>query len=445
MLLPRLSSPTLALRPALTLLVVAVLVLPAAAQKPQNLPGKGPAHVVPPKNDANYDLMGEFVGKIRGRGEGKKHSQLALQIRPIAGNQFHARAYHGGLPGQPNHEGDEMRLIGLRAGKSVVLSGGPWAIFVDPKGCNIVSSEGKLLGRLQRVHRVSPTLGAKAPEGATVLFDGSNTDHFVNAKMTDDGLLTQGALISPMAQDFCLHVEFRLPYMPQADGQQRGNSGLYLQSRYECQILDSFGTEKMFNGLGALYRMKGPDLNMAFPPLRWQTYDVQFTAPRWASDGTKIRDARITSWVNGVKVQDDVALPNKTGAGKPEGPMLSPINIQDHGDPVRFRNIWLVDRGLTTAKFPVIANKKQRAAAAKMEWEKKPEPKPQSKSEPADEAPQADAEAKPAESKSDAAKTDSAKPAEAKPEPKAEKAESESPTKNETAEKAADEKPEEKK
>lgn len=345
------------------------------AQKPESKPGKGPAFTVPPKKDPHYSLMGEFVGQIRQPGAKKTKRQIALQIRPVAGNQFHAIAYYGGLPGQPNHQSEEMRLIGLRSKNSVVLSGGPWAIFVNPQGCNIIAASGKVLGRLKRVHRVSPTLGAEAPEGATVLFDGSDVDSFVNAQMTENGLLQEGALISPMFQDFNLHVEFRLPYMPQAEGQQRANSGLYLQSRYECQVLDSFGTEKMYNGLGALYRTKAPDVNMAFPPLVWQTYDIQFTAPRWASDQTKVRDAHVTSWVNGVKVQDNVALQNKTGAGKPEAPVLLPINIQNHGDPVRFRNIWIIDRGLTNAKFPVIASKKQRSAAAKLEWNRKPKPK----------------------------------------------------------------------
>ena len=380
---------------AAALLVAATLLFPATgfAQKPTNIPGKGPAYTVPPEKEPNYPLMGEFVGQIGVKGEKKKKTRqsVALQIRPVAGDQFHAIAFYGGLPGQPNHQSEEMRLIGLRGNDSLVLSGGPWAIFVDPKGCNLVSSSGKLLGRLKRVHRVSPTLGAKAPEGATVLFDGSSVEHFVKAEMTDDGLLKQGALISPMFQDFDLHVEFRLPYMPQAEGQQRGNSGLYLQSRYECQVLDSFGTEKMFNGLGALYRMKAPDVNMALPPLVWQTYDIHFTAPRWAADGSKIRNARVTSWVNGVKVQDDVELANKTGAGKDEEPTLSPINIQDHGDPVRFRNIWIVDRGITTVDFPVIASKQQRQEAAKLEWNEKPQPKPEAPAaEPVEEAAPAD-------------------------------------------------------
>ncbi len=180
----------------------------------------------------------------------------------------------------------------------------------------------------------------------------------------------EGADLKPMFQDFNLHVEFRLPYMPEADGQARANSGLYLQSRYECQVLDSFALDPVFNGCGALYRFRKPDFNMCLPPLVWQSYDIQFTAPRWAADGSKIRDAHITSWVNGVKVQDNVALPDKTGAGKQEEPILLPIRIQDHGDPVRFRNIWIVDRGLALGEFPIHPTQEELEAAAKAEEEK---------------------------------------------------------------------------
>jgi hypothetical protein len=92
---------------------------------------------------------------------------------------------------------------------------------------------------------------------------------------------------------------------------------------------------------------------MCLPALQWQTYDIRFTAPRWTADGTKLRNARITVWHNGVKTQDDVELENKTGAGQEEAPSLLPIRFQDHNDPVRFRNIWIVDRGLITTEFPI--------------------------------------------------------------------------------------------
>jgi hypothetical protein len=352
-----------------------------AADNPEPKKGKGPAFTEPPTDDPNYQLIGEFIGPIStaaqdGGEEGESEENkpepelLGLQIRSIGGNEFQAMSFMGGLPGQDKHQPEPIRMIGRRSGDFVVLSGGPWAIFVEKDSCLLLDREGNKVGRLERTHRTSPTLGARPPKDSVVLFDGTNIDHFTNAQMTNEGLLMEGADLKPMFQDFNLHVEFRLPYMPEADGQARANSGLYLQSRYECQVLDSFALDPVFNGCGALYRFRKPDFNMCLPPLVWQSYDVQFTAPRWAADGSKIRDAHITSWVNGVKVQDNVALPDKTGAGKQEEPILLPIRIQDHGDPIRFRNIWIVDRGLALGEFPIYPTKEELEAAAKAEEEK---------------------------------------------------------------------------
>ncbi len=327
-----------------------------------------PAKVVltePPENDLSYALQGEFIGPIKSAEGENEYVPLALQLRCVGGDNFEAMTFMGGLPGQAKHQPGPTKLLGRRAGDFLVLSGGPWAIIVEQNGCQIIDRNGERLGRLERVERVSPTLGAPSPDGAIVLFDGTGTDQFTSGEMTDEGLLTQGSTIKPMLQDFNLHVEFRLPYMPQSAGQSRGNSGIYLMSRYECQILDSFAQDIVFNGCGALYRFKAPDLNMCLPPLVWQTYDVQFTAPRWAADGSKLRDAHVTSWLNGVKIQDNVSIPGPTGAGKAEAPTLLPTLLQNHSDPVRFRNAWVVDRGLmTTGEFPVIATVDTPPAAA---------------------------------------------------------------------------------
>lgn len=340
---------------------------PADAQVKKQSNGKGPAYTAPPKDNLSFELMGEFVGEIA---DGEQTRVLGLQIRTIGKDQFDALAFFGGLPGEKNHEPKPVQMIGKRSGDFVILSGGPWAVILETYEGRILDREGNKIGQLKRVRRRSSTLFAPPPEGALVLFDGSNVDQFNNGKMSEQGWLMEGADIKPMFQDFNLHVEFRLPYMPVADDQKRGNSGLYLQGRYECQVLDSFGQLPKINGCGALYRFKAPDFNMCLPPLTWQTYDVQFTAPRWNADGSKRSNARITSWVNGIKVQDNVELKNKTGAGKPEGPFLSPIKIQNHGDPVRFRNIWIVDRGLATGEFPVVPNSEQYELAAKSEQDR---------------------------------------------------------------------------
>jgi hypothetical protein len=117
---------------------------------------------------------------------------------------------------------------------------------------------------------------------------------------------------------------------------------VYIQKRYEVQILDSFGLGTVINGCGALYRQQGPDLNMSFPPLDWQTYDIYFTAPRWDEQGKKTANARITAMHNGVRIHDDREVTAKTGAGMAEGPDKQPLRLQDHGNPVHFRNVWLV-------------------------------------------------------------------------------------------------------
>jgi len=400
---------------------------------------RGTVFTEPPKNDLNYALQGEFVGPIT-VGE-NKYEPLGLQLRNVGGDNFEAVSFMGGLPGQESHKPKPIKMLGRRSGEFLVLSGGPWGIFVDKEGCQIIDRKGERLGRLERIHRTSPTLGAKRPPEAIVLFDGSGTDQFAKAQMTDDGLLMQGANIKPMLQDFNLHVEFRLPYMPQAEGQGRGNSGIYLMSRYECQILDSFAQDIVFNGCGALYRFKSPDLNMCLPPLVWQTYDIQFTAPRWASDGSKIRNAHVTSWINGVKVQDNVEVPGPTGAGKPEEPTLLPTLLQDHSDPVRFRNVWVIDRGLMmSGKFPVEATEEEQAAVAKPE-EKKPEEKKPEEKKPEEKKPE---EMKPEEKKPEEKKPEEKKPEEKKPEEK--KPEEKKPEEKKPEEKKPEEKkPEEKK
>jgi hypothetical protein len=319
----------------------------AEEKKPTRL-----AYTMPPEEDIEYELMGEFAGEVEIEDGSRK--TLGLQIRPIGNGDFEALQYAGGLPGQDGFQNEApIRMVGRLSGDFIVLSGGPWAYFAEPQSCLIVDRNGLTRGRLQRVARVSPTLGVRPPEGAVVLFDGSGIEQFTAARMTDEGLLMEGADTLPLFQDFNMHVEFRLPYMPTSDGQQRGNSGCYLQSRYEVQVLDSFGQLPVFNGCSAIYRQKAPDLNMCLPPLQWQTYDIQFTAPRWGADGSKIRNAHVTVWHNGVKTQNNYSIISKTGAGKDEAPTLLPIRFQNHSDPVRYRNIWVVDRGLVLPEFPL--------------------------------------------------------------------------------------------
>ena len=133
--------------------------------------------------------------------------------------------------------------------------------------------------------------------------------------------------------------------MPNERGQGRANSGFYSQGRYEVQILDSFGLTGENNECGGIYSIKKPDVNMCFPPLTWQTYDVDFTAAKYDASGKKTADARITVKQNGVVIHDNVALPKATPAAPvAEGPEPGPIYLQDHGNPIRFRNIWVEEK-----------------------------------------------------------------------------------------------------
>ncbi len=146
--------------------------------------------------------------------------------------------------------------------------------------------------------------------------------------------------------DFTLHVEWYEPdYPPEVTGQQRGNSGVYLQERYEVQVLESYGdTTPEANEAGSIYSKRAPDRNMATAPGTWQTYDITFRAARFTSAGAKVDDARVTVVWNGTVVHDDVAVDGGTGDNIPENAASAGIRLQDHGDPgenPRFRNVWI--------------------------------------------------------------------------------------------------------
>lgn len=294
----------------------------------------------PKKVDDDYAFQGEYKGEF-----GDEKVVYGLQIIALGDGKFHAVGLPGGLPGDGWNKKARLEADGKIADGKLEIAGGEGKAVIKNDGTAQVFHNGDLVGELKKVNRESPTLGAKPPEGAVVLFDGKSADQFEGGKVTDDGLLKEGVTSKMKHGDGHLHLEFRLPYMPKATGQGRGNSGCYLQGRYEVQILDSFGLEGKNNECGGIYTIKDPDQNMCFPPLAWQTYDIDYTAAKFDDNGKKTKNATITVKHNGVVVQENVELDHATTAAPvKEGAEPGPLYLQNHGNPVRFRNIWWVSK-----------------------------------------------------------------------------------------------------
>lgn len=193
----------------------------------------------------------------------------------------------------------------------------------------------------------------RAPAGRIVLFDGTNEAEWQHT----DGRAASWPLVAGGAMevaggdlrtkqafgDYRLHAEFKVPLLaPDVIGQNRGNSGVYQQERYEIQVLDSYDDTTLDNNeAGAVYTQKAPDSNQSTPPETWQTYDIEFHAARYDSTGAKTANARVTLIWNGVKVHDNAEITGVTGGSIPEGPSSGSIRLQDHGNKVQYRNIWI--------------------------------------------------------------------------------------------------------
>ncbi|MFV1966351.1 MAG: DUF1080 domain-containing protein [Pirellulaceae bacterium] len=290
--------------------------------------------------DQDFGYQGEYFGAVPpGVSE---VPNMGLQVIARGDGQFDAVLLRGGLPGAGWDRRTSVKLSGERRDDVVTLTSEIILARVSAGQAVLLDTNGTELARLPKMHRISSSQDAAAPYGAIVLFDGTSADQFDGATMNDEGLLEAGGISKMDVQDFFLHLEFRTPYMPYASGQGRGNSGVYIQKRYETQILDSFGLEGVHNECGGLYKQRPPAVNMCLPPLSWQTYDIYFTAARWDAEGNKVAHARITVVHNGETIHDNYELVSKTGAGEPERPAARPIRLQDHGNPVHFRNIWLL-------------------------------------------------------------------------------------------------------
>ena len=295
------------------------------------------------KQDERLKMQGEYVGNVLLDG-----NDLRIGINLIAGSddQFTIKVYFDGLPGdgaeaaqETDNSITEKMVDGVlefqHKGQRGVVENGVFKFY----------EADKLVGELKRVERESETLGMAPPEGAIVLFDGTSGEQFESRKGKEffvDGLLQQGIISKQkFGGDFTLHIEFKLPFEPNKSGQGRGNSGVYLQGRYEVQMLDSFGLAGEHNECGGIYSIKKPDINMCYPPETWQTYDIEFKSAKWDGDN-KTENARMTVRHNGHLIHDDVELPKiTTAAPLKESAEPGYLYLQDHGSPVRYRNIWV--------------------------------------------------------------------------------------------------------
>jgi hypothetical protein len=193
-------------------------------------------------------------------------------------------------------------------------------------------------------------LGAKPPEGAVVVFDGKDLNGWVKTDgktpanwPVEGGIFTVGRgniITSQRFGNFQLHLEFNVPYMPNQRGQGRGNSGVYLTGNHELQILDSYKLTLHNDDCGAIYKQITPSVNACKPPLQWQSYDVTFHKAV-VEAGKVVKRARLTVVHNGIKTIDDAEIsPTPGGIHVAEG-QDGPLMLQDHGNPVEYRNIWI--------------------------------------------------------------------------------------------------------
>jgi hypothetical protein len=324
-----------------------------------------------PSLPKDFAIQGEYAGQTS---DGK---ELGAQIIALGNGRFQAVIYLGGLPGA-GWDGESKSLMdgqldGDKAkfetatGDKQYLAQSPEKFSATrkfpPQGqqsydgatvkdekLTLATEDGKTVV-LKKTERESDTMGKKPPEGAIVLFDGSkeSMEHWRGGRLDEEtGWLNtdgQDILTQEKFNNYTVHLEFKLPFRPAARGQGRGNSGFYQVDHYEVQVLDSFGLEGVNNECGGIYTKADPKVNMCLPPLAWQTYDIEFTNAVRDEQGNKAKNARITVRHNGVVIHDDVEITGPTGGHRsdPEG-TPGPLKLQGHGNPLQYRNIWIVKK-----------------------------------------------------------------------------------------------------
>ncbi len=317
--------------------------------------------------DAKDDLDAKIMGNYEGKFITPKHKAYALSAQVIAqgegafvgtlvvtytgagkgkiGTQTYAITATRG-EGKTSVSGKQQSSDHFKSHKLIgkTLSGS----IADGAFEGVLGENGATF-KLSRVEKKSPTLGMAPPQGAVVLFDGSNLDGWVRWpekwNISKEGAMEVAGSQLRTKQEFgdCkIHVEFRTPFMPKDRGQGRGNSGVYVAGRYEIQVLDSFGLPPADNECGGIYGKSVSKVNASLPPMEWQTYDIAFKAPRFDAAGNKTQNAVISVEHNGVLIHDKVNLAKETPGGMAGEAATGPLLLQDHSNRVQYRNIWVL-------------------------------------------------------------------------------------------------------
>jgi hypothetical protein len=309
---------------------------------------------------AQNEVQGNWEGPFQTL-DGANAGTLTAQVIADS-NQTYSAVVSIALNGQP---GPHVTLAGKTEGANTVFAsavdvgydlGGKYnvtgAIAGDTFTGKFTGYEAEGTFTLKKKYVKSPTLGAPAPGGAIVLYDGKNTAAWqygdgkpITWTIMPDGALevSKGSILTKqLFGNHKLHIEFRTPLMPAAKGQARGNSGVYVLGRYEVQVLDSFGLEGKDNECGGIYKIAAPRVNACLPPTEWQTYDIIFQTAQLDGKGKKIKNAVITIQHNGITIHDHLELTGVTGGAlKSDEPNRGPLMLQDHHNPVQYRNIWV--------------------------------------------------------------------------------------------------------
>lgn len=281
----------------------------------------------------DYAAQGEYLNDWGG-----------AQLIALGEDNFRLVTFKGGLPGAGWDKETRNEVEGKRDGAKIVFTGKDSysAELADGKLSITTATGGPYT--MTKTSRTSPTIGMKPPPGSVELFGDKGADEWVNGKTDERGLLVAGTTSKRKFQNFSMHIEFLLPFKPLGRGQDRGNSGVYLQNRYEVQVLDSFGLKGLDNECGGIYTKAKPAVNMCFPPLVWQTYDIDFKAAQFDADGKKTKNAVVTIVHNGVIIHDGFEINGSTGGGQKEDATPGAFQLQDHGNAVFYRNAWVVEK-----------------------------------------------------------------------------------------------------